>query len=186
MCGLKVGMKTKMNSLLKLFRNIQNSFVDASNNILKSQTLILNTRPILMEYDGDDWKNYLPSLKKLNEKMIETKLTYGRFILTEFSNDEFELLLIVWPPNSITPIHDHPMNGCCLRMLEGEITESMYYNHTLEKSSEKIIKPPQVGYIDNKWAYHKIENKSNKMAYSLHLYSPPNFKSKTFTEKNLK
>ena len=172
-----------MNSLLKVFRSIQTTFLNSSNNIIKNQTPVLNARLDLMEYNGNDWKKYLPSESELKCKMKETNLTYGKFTLEDFSNDTFEIILIVWLPNSITQIHNHPIKGCCLKMLEGELTETTYYSNNLEKSNEILIKPPCVSYIDNKWFYNKIENRSNKFAYSLHLYSPPNFTSKTFTEK---
>ena len=50
-----------MNSLLKVFRSIQTTFLNSSNNIIKSKTPVLNARLDLMEYNGNDWKNYLPS-----------------------------------------------------------------------------------------------------------------------------
>lgn len=89
-----------------------------------------------------------------------------------YSNNNFELVVIKWFKNHETPIHQHPDNGCLLKLLYGELTEHRY-NFNIEKISETYIKKNDISYIDNNLYLHKIECIKN--GYSLHLYSPPNF-----------
>jgi cysteine dioxygenase len=38
----------------------------------------------------------------------------------------FSLMLLCWNPGKFSPIHDHPSDGCWLRVLEGAVQEVRY------------------------------------------------------------
>ena len=46
---------------------------------------------------------------------------------------------------------------------------------TIELTNLITLLPNDIGYIDNTICYHKIYNPEPFQAYSLHIYSPPNF-----------
>ena len=115
-------------------------------------------------------------LKKIEFQEDETK-EYLRNNL--FQNDKYELILIKWKPNSESLIHDHASNGCLLKVIDGELIESLY-NKNLELIKETKYQSGDINYIDNHIGYHKIKNIHNQESYSLHLYSPPNHEIKYF------
>lgn len=96
-----------------------------------------------------------------------------------YENEKYELILIKWKPNSESLIHDHPSNGCLLKVIEGSLKETLY-DQQINKKKETIFNKEEVNYIDNKMGYHKITNLNNDYSYSLHLYSPPNHEIKIF------
>jgi len=127
----------------------------------------------LAEYINDDIIDYCYSKAIFNLKK------YNKIKLTEFSNDKFELVLICWDEKSETLIHDHPDNGCVLYLMDGELEEELY-NKSLKLIKKSVYKPRNISYMDNSKGYHKI--KCQKKAISLHIYSPPNYQIKTFTQ----
>jgi len=38
----------------------------------------------------------------------------------------FSLVLMCWSAASCSPVHDHPTHGCWMKVLEGELTETLY------------------------------------------------------------
>ena len=46
-----------------------------------------------------------------------------------------------------------------------------------------MLKNGDVSYIDDTLGIHQIFNYFNKTAYSLHIYSPPNFEAKIYSIK---
>jgi len=99
---------------------------------------------------------------------------YKRTKLEKYSNDKFELILICWNKNQDTKIHSHSENGCLMKILEGEIEETVY-DKFINIINKNIYKKNNVSFIHNEIGYHKI--KAKEMTISLHLYSPPNYKS---------
>lgn len=121
-------------------------------------------------------KNY--NLEYLVEKYgLIKKNTYNKNVI--FRNDDFELILISWDKNICTNIHNHPKNGCIMKILEGTLKEEIYkennQNNTLVKKN--TYKKGDESYIHDSLGYHKIINE-NQYSYSLHIYSPPNFYDK--------
>lgn len=115
--------------------------------------------PILQKYNGIDWKNY----QKFNPERYERAKVY--------QNNEFEIYIITWGPEQESPIHDHPDYGCWLKMLQGNLHETIY--NLQEKPIEnKVLVPGDVGFMHNDYGYHKIANKSPHISTSLHVYSP--------------
>ena len=89
-----------------------------------------------------------------------------------YRNSIYEIILITWLPGQQTKLHEHPKNGCIMKILEGELTENLY---TPEKIIDNIYKKEDISYIDNTIGKHIISNNSNENTISLHIYSPPNY-----------
>ena len=120
--------------------------------------------PIIEKYTGIDYIKYIN---------FDTE-NYKRTKLHNYSNDKFELILICWNKDQNTKIHSHSDNGCLMKILEGEIEETIYDNN-INYINKNIYKKDNVSFIHNEYGYHKI--KAKEMSISLHLYSPPNYKA---------
>lgn len=149
-----------MSTLFNLFDDISNKL---KNN--KLETLI----PLVKEYSGEDWKKYVSfSDEKYKRNVVK-------------SNDKIEMLIICWNKNQFSGIHDHPINGCILKILEGKIEEHEYVHQLKDKKEElelsniNICEKDSIGYQEGSSGLHKIVNGDN-MSVSLHIYAPPNYK----------
>jgi len=99
---------------------------------------------------------------------------YTRNLIIQSQN--IQILLICWNCNQKSPIHNHPQQGCILKLIEGELLEERYDIKEVNKISENKIKVNDISYIDNSIAYHRIINPSyREKAVSLHIYSPIDF-----------
>lgn len=161
-----------MSSLKKLYEQI--------NKKMKSDCSLIYCREILKSYCSNDWRSYI--------KFCPDK--YTRIILSEYSNDDFELVLICWNKDQMSPIHDHPTNGCLLKVLQGSLTEDVYVKHDEGQYlyvTSRINDVDSVSYMEADDVIHRIVNSNKKTeellrSVSLHIYSPPKFKLKTFNE----
>ncbi len=127
---------------------------------------------ILNKYVGTDWEQYI----------IKTPIfscSYNKNLL--FSSEILDLYIITWPPQSSSKIHDHPDNGCIMRVLSGELEEDeyayicespVYVATNIINSSGKNI-----GYKKGKEMLHKIRNNTNDFVISMHFYSKGGYKS---------
>ncbi|KAK6461213.1 RmlC-like cupin domain-containing protein [Scheffersomyces coipomensis] len=95
-------------------------------------------------------------------------------------NDNANLLILVWSPGKSSAIHDHANAHCCMKILAGELMESLYdipdqnEQKKLVCKKETLMTRDQVGYISDKIGLHKISNPiQDKVSVSLHLYTPP-------------
>jgi len=104
--------------------------------------------------------------------------TYQKILLNK--SDKFDNYLFIWYPNCSTEIHDHAENGCFMKLLEGKLQETIYDTIFYKKQSTNIISKGEYKYISNKLGYHTIKNLSS-ISVSIHIYSPPNHKTKYFT-----
>jgi cysteine dioxygenase len=126
-----------------------------------------NVGEILKDYIGVDWIEYM----KINEAR------YNR--IKVYSNDKFEIFIITWNVNQTSDIHDHSDNGCYVKILSGELIEGLYTKKFLLER-ENILKNKSVSFMHNDIGYHCIENKGDKVAVSIHIYSPPNHITKYY------
>ena len=135
------------------------------NNKVKNNHKLKDLKNIIEEYDGSDWKQY--------SLFCDDK--YHRN--TIYSNDQIELIIISWNNNQISGIHDHPKNGCLMKILQGELDEYIYENNNkLNLVNIRNCKEESIGYQEGTSGLHNIVNKDNQTV-SLHIYSPPNYKS---------
>ena len=125
---------------------------------------ILNN--IVNNYVGDDWKKYI----SIGSGYIKQKI---------YSNDLYEIYGITWNPNSESKIHDHSENGCIFNILDGNLKEELFDTKLKLHKINYYNSSNKIG-INNNEFYHKVSNISNTTAFSLHIYSPPNYKMNTF------
>lgn len=122
-------------------------------------------------YNSEDWISYIDR----NVREISKNILY--------ISSNIELIIISWAGGYETLPHDHSSNGCWLKLLSGELSETMY-NHQLEEIDSKNISSNQVSFMHNDFGYHSIKNKLNTNCYSIHIYSPPKHKTKYFQNLN--
>merc|ERR1719296_11131 len=113
-----------------------------------------------------------------------------------FSNEHFDAILMCWPPESESAIHDHAESSCWVALVEGEVVEVRYRlprmdrkflinelsNPTgsvgtctlLEKMGETTLSANSFGtaYVNNERGIHSVANRSDRPAYTLHVYAP--------------
>jgi len=136
---------------------------------VKKGNCLLNSKNVVERYNGDDWMKYVT---------FNTN-NYTRNIVKR--GDAIEMLIICWLKKQQSKIHDHPENGCLMRLLDGEFEEHIY--NIDGRSLRKIytVKQNDIRYQEGNAGIHKIINKDNN-SISLHIYSPPNYSAKIYDE----
>jgi cysteine dioxygenase len=90
--------------------------------------------------------------------------------------EEFELILICWKKDDITPIHGHDNKQCWVYLVEGEMTEIRYEQNDsgdlIEKNRMNLTKG-KLTYMEDSMGYHMLENPTEENSMSLHLYMKP-------------
>lgn len=119
---------------------------------------------LVKQYSSLDYKNWISY----------NKYSYKRNLI--YRDDNYEILLLCWNPYSLAKIHDHSQNGCILKLLSGNLIETKY-DSSLNIIGSSLITPNSISYISNEIGYHSINNLNNK-SISLHIYSPPNYRSR--------
>lgn len=152
--------------LIKLYYNkeyniMDNLILDLNKNIFEDYLKYIE------KYDSKDWKKFVC----VNNKSYTRVLVYR--------NESIEIYIITWSCNQSAKIHDHSQNGCYLKMLQGSLEEDIYDNK-LNLLSTNIIKEGDISFMNNNIGFHSINNKSSGISVSLHVYSPPNHKTKYF------
>lgn len=127
----------------------------------------------LKSYDGNDWLTYVNKCDS----------TYNRELI--HSSPEYDLVIITWCKNQGCAIHNHPENGCTVKILQNSITEELYETETLKLQKSSTYTTDDIMYIDDTLGYHRMCNKCDKPCVSLHIYAPGKYKP-TFFSKNKK
>lgn len=143
-------------------------------------------------YPGNknDWRKF--------EKV--DKYRYTRNLVDE-GNGRFNLMLLAWGEGMGSSIHDHSDSHCCMKILEGELKETMYDwpedrdcraeegeeigSDGMKKKSARLLGQGKVAYINDSIGLHRVENPSDSTrAVSLHVYSPPFAECQSFDERS--
>ena len=127
-------------------------------------------KSFMEQYKGEDWKSYI----------TECEENYIKKLV--FRNEDYELFVVSWMPGKGSTIHDHSKNGCLFKILRGELIEERYSNE-IKLENSTLFNGNNIGYIENEEGLHRMLNKTDKIVVSLHLYSPPNYKIKSY-DKN--
>lgn len=131
----------------------------------------------------------IEKIKKLMENYQSQESDWIKYALHDSSrsytrngiiniNGNANLLVLCWTPGKHSAIHDHANAHCCMKILKGTLTESLYEFPESEGSqlvpkSDYDLNCQQVGYISDDIGLHKISNPTDDVSVSLHLYTPP-------------
>jgi hypothetical protein len=97
------------------------------------------------------------------------KNTYTRSKV--YSDNNIDIFILSWYPDSKSPIHNHPKNGCILKVLFGKLQEHRYLNN--KKYIIIGASKNNQSYIDDTIGTHQII--ALLPTVSLHIYSPSGF-----------
>lgn len=115
---------------------------------------------------------------------------YTRNLVDE-GNGRFNLIVLCWVEGQGSGIHDHADSHCFMKVLDGNIQETLYgwpkdadTNEHLEPLKKNIYSRGQVAYINDSIGIHRVENPSHSnQAVTLHLYSPAIQTCRSFDER---
>lgn len=122
---------------------------------------------IIQDYNGTDWINHC--------SFDTIGLTRNKIYLSF----NIEVLILTWKAGYETLPHDHAKNGCWLKVLKGNLSETRY-TKDLEERSLKQLSEGEVSFMSNEYGYHSIHNYTDEVVSSIHIYSPPLHKTKYF------
>lgn len=109
--------------------------------------------------------------------LFDKNLPYTRnLVATDGFN--YGLLVLCWNGGMESKIHNHPCDGCFVKVLRGTIKETRYsydqQTDAITLLSEFEGQEGDVAYMDDFVGLHKIGNPSKDVgAVTLHLYTPP-------------
>ncbi|CAM9827728.1 unnamed protein product, partial [Ectocarpus fasciculatus] len=127
-------------------------------------------------------------LKTLFDQTKLSKEDLSRYLFWDFSlpysrnriamdGKHYELLALCWNPGRESRIHNHPGDGCFVKIISGSVRETVYDvpNEAAPTfQSESILLPGSVCYMDDSLGLHRLGNPSKtEGAVTLHLYTPP-------------
>jgi cysteine dioxygenase len=96
---------------------------------------------------------------------------------TVYDSPIFEINIIGWRSGQFSSAHDHRMTACCVRVLEGVLTNIDYRVDSHNKLEEIGRENLSAGEIlaRSGWEIHRCGNASSSGTdlATLHLYSPP-------------
>ncbi len=102
-------------------------------------------------------------------------------ILVE-KTDDWELLLMIWGPKAITPIHDHNDSKCWMRLLAGNLKEEIYTGEEPKLITENNFADGLSLFIEDEQGFHRLRNENESLSVSLHLYTKPLVTSRFYDE----
>lgn len=121
----------------------------------------------LNQYSGDfkELQRYIffDPLKNYTRNLIAT------------DNKTYAVMLLCWNKTKFSPIHDHPCDGCWVKVVQGTVQEIQYQEKDGKLVESKNLKADGgVLYMNDSIGYHKVGNPSTLVdAITLHVYSPP-------------
>jgi cysteine dioxygenase len=106
----------------------------------------------------------------------DDKLYTRNLVATD--NETFTLLILCWNPHKSSPIHDHPCDGCWMRVIDNTVNEQQFKisetdSHEFIKTGETDFLSGQCAFIDDGIGFHKVANNTDLPSVTMHLYSPP-------------
>lgn len=108
---------------------------------------------------------------------FDSKYAYTRNLVAT-DGQHYSLLVLCWGAGKSSRIHNHPCDGCYVKVLSGSLKETRYtidnVNKEIKFNCELISNPGTVTFMNDDIGLHKISNPSSDIgAVSLHLYTPP-------------
>ena len=144
---------------------------------------------LLKSYNANEhgWRKY--------EFWDPKRMKYYRNLVAE--GEGWILLILCWPEDITSPIHDHSNADCLVKILQGSLLETRYKMPTsilnescsvadrlqMEKIGESLYTVNNVSYMTDEIGLHSMHNPSHSEgAISLHLYFPSFTRCRCFDE----
>ncbi len=112
------------------------------------------------------------------------KGTYTRNCLAK--TNAYELLLLCWDVEAVTPIHCHDAQDCWVYALSGNLVEQRFdvdpVTDELVQTHTMNIKSGQMTFMTDDMGFHDLKNIGNSRAMTLHLYMNPIEKCRVYNE----
>lgn len=157
------------NNFGKLIRQLR-QILGPNKGVLSADVDVDKIREVMEQYNSDEseWGKYA---------LHDGTRAYSRNGVVDI-NGNANLLVLVWSPGRSSAIHDHANAHCCMKIIKGQLKESLYdvpdHEGELHPRQETILSRNEVGYISDEIGLHKISNPlEDQVSVSLHLYTPP-------------
>nr|XP_060617916.1 cysteine dioxygenase type 1 [Anolis sagrei ordinatus] len=164
----------KAHSLEELIRILHQLFAGDKVNVDEVQTLMES-----YESNPEEWSQYAQF----------DQFRYTRNLVDK-GNGKFNLMILCWGEGHGSSIHDHTDSHCFMKILQGNLKETLFAwpdkkgVGEMQKKSERVLKENRCAYINDSIGLHRVENPSHtETAVSLHLYSPPFASCYTFDQR---
>ena len=121
--------------------------------------------------------SYLRSLD-LQKEQLEKYCYFNRDFYTRnlvHKEKGFELMVVCWSPGQKAPIHGHEGEKCWARIQKGSLQVCNYKEISSDPMNLDLVDRvlAKKGYLDGPADIHSVENISNDIAVSLHVYASP-------------
>jgi hypothetical protein len=136
--------------------------IKIANTYIENGLPLYNMTQQIKMYNGNDWKQYISFSDKTykRNKIISTKYV--------------DVYIICWKQNQVSKIHNHPDNGCIVKLLDGHLIEKSFTincDKELYLSNIREVKKNDILYNAGSINVHQIEAIDDSV--SLHIY--PNY-----------
>lgn len=153
--------------------SLQQLSTTVSENLAKGVKL-KDLLPAIEQYSGDDWIQY--------RRFDENNFTR----VPVFIDEQVEIRLLCWNKQMVSDLHDHPKDGCVLKVVEGSLVEELFSMKPFQLLQSSALTTGDLSYIDDQKGIHRILNQTDEPAVSLHFYVPPGYEPQLFDEEELR
>lgn len=103
--------------------------------------------------------------QQISSPLFDPNQAYTRNLIAT-DHDSYTLLLLCWNPGRFSPIHNHPGDGCWMRLLQGQVQECRYQQqsphqhkqHQQEPSSSLLFSSECARSSSNEAEIHESSN----------------------------
>jgi len=113
--------------------------------------------------------------------------------LIDGGNGKYNVIILCWSEGQGSAIHAHSNSNCFVKVLDGQIMETMYAWPDSESETEELpmkiisktsVNRDEVTYINDSIGLHRMENPSHtEGTVTLHVYIPAYQECTTFDER---
>lgn len=110
----------------------------------------------------------------LGYAVCEDASNYVRTLL--YRDEHVEMLALTWRPGQRSPVHDHGVSTCIVRIVEGVGREHLYRPRAPGKVAREFMTRDLTPGVVTRSAgdmTHSLGNDSDDVLVSLHVYAPP-------------
>lgn len=144
---------------------------------------LISMLDLVEKYHGTDWKDYIQYFNDSYHKELifqENAIDNSDHgIGISIQKKSFDVYIISWKAGQSSKIHDHPIQGCLMKVLDGTLEEQLYNNtNQIVYLKTNKLEKDNICYHENNLILHKIIPTEDSV--SLHIYSPAKFQQRNY------